>query len=191
MGAARQGQVVQAEVGTWVDAENRDRVGGAAERLPGRERPVLDHGCGVDDAVRRGDRFERHRRQAGLVEAGDPEVRPTDHVPDGSVDRLVERGPERQRCRQDGDAERDADDGEQGAEWPRGDRAPRQPVETHVLEADRGQSGDEWRRRMVGAPAQRNLLLDAAVADDEHTVRVGRGARVVGDEDDGLAALVA
>ena len=191
LGTARKRQVVQAEVGTGVDAEDRDRVGGAAERRARRERPVLDDGRGVDDAIGRRDRFQRVLGQAGLVEAGHPEVRAADHVPDRPVHGLVERGAERQRRRQDGDAERDAEDGEQRSEWPRGDRAPRQPVETHGLEADRGQSGDERRRRMVGTPAQRDLLLDAAVADDEHAVRVRRGACVVGHEDDGLAALVA
>ena len=44
---------------------------------------------------------------------------------------------------------------------------------------------------MVGAPAELDRVADAAVADDEDAVGVGRGARVVGHEDDGLAALVA
>ncbi len=44
---------------------------------------------------------------------------------------------------------------------------------------------------MVGAAAELDGLADPAVADDEDAVRVGRRLRVVGDEDDGLAALVA
>ena len=74
---------------------------------------------------------QRGLGQAGLVEARDPQVGPADHVANGAVDRLVERGAERQRRGQDRDAERDADDREERAERPRGDRAPREAVETH------------------------------------------------------------
>ena len=39
------------------------------------------------------------------------------------------------------------------------------------------------------APAEVDLVADPAVGDDEDPVGVGRGLRVVGDEDDGLVAL--
>ena len=39
------------------------------------------------------------------------------------------------------------------------------------------------------APAELDRLADPAVADDEDPVGVGRRLRVVGDEDDRLAAL--
>ena len=44
---------------------------------------------------------------------------------------------------------------------------------------------------VVGAPAELDRVADPAVADDEHPVGVGGRLRVVGDEDDRLAALVA
>ena len=44
---------------------------------------------------------------------------------------------------------------------------------------------------MVGAPAELDRVEDAAVADDQHAVGVGGRLRVVGDEDDRLAPLLA
>ena len=44
---------------------------------------------------------------------------------------------------------------------------------------------------VVGAPAELDRVADPPVADDEDPVGVGRGLRVVGHEDDRLAALVA
>ena len=59
------------------------------------------------------------------------------------------------------------------------------------LQAELGEAADQRRRVVVGAPAELDRVADAPVADDEDPVGVGRGLRVVGDEHDRLAALVA
>ncbi len=92
---------------------------------------MLDDRRRIDDAGRVLDRLHRGVRQPGLEEAGDAQVGTADEVANGPVDRLVERGAEGQRGRQDGNAEGDPDDREQRAKRPRGDRAPRQPIEAH------------------------------------------------------------
>src|SRR5262245_50085016 len=59
------------------------------------------------------------------------------------------------------------------------------------LEADLGQAADQRGGRVVEPAAEHDLVADPALADDEDAVGVGRGPRVVGDEDDRLAVLVA
>src|SRR5438128_6311870 len=51
-----------------------------------------------------------------------------------------------------------------------------------------GEPADQRRGVVALAAAQPDLLEDSAVLDDEHAIGIGRGLRVVRDEDDGLAA---
>ena len=62
------------------------------ERLRHEVGPALEGGRGDGDARRLVDRGHASRRQAGLAERGDPQVRPADEVAHGPVDR-------RPRCR--------------------------------------------------------------------------------------------
>src|SRR5262245_18863904 len=60
-----------------------------------------------------------------------------------------------------------------------------------TLQADLGEPCDQLGGRVVGAPAEGDLLLDAPVTDDEHPIGVCGGAGVVRHQDDRLAALLA
>jgi hypothetical protein len=59
------------------------------------------------------------------------------------------------------------------------------------LEADLGEARDQRRGRVVESATEHDLVANAALTDDEHAVGVGRGAGIVGDEDDRLTVLVA
>ena len=72
-----------------------------------------------------------------------------------------------------------------GGEAPPGER--RQAA--HALQAQLGEARDERRRVVDLAPSKVDLVGDLAVGDDEDPVGIGRGLRIVGDEDDRLVPL--
>ena len=92
---------------------------------------------------------------------------------------------------QDGHAEGDSNDRQRRPEGPRAEAPPGEWRQTRHLQPELGEPRDQRSGRVVGSPAEHDLVPNPAVLDHLDPIGVGSRLGIVGDEDDRLAALVA
>ena len=166
--------------GRWVRLDRRRQVGAAFERRSSD---------GDTGRARDG----RHGRvgQAGLAEGRDAQVGPADHVADRAADRCVDTRVGGHAGEKDCDAEGDTERAEAGTQRMGAQAAEGEPIQGHRTAAYRPSLA---RRAMSGAASCNSRRPSSIVsrmrpvADDVDAVGIGRRLRIVGHEDDRLAA---
>ena len=188
-----QDQVMHPRVRDRVDAKDRHgRCQATGRRRGAQVGPPFQRGRRDRDA--RGGRDRRHRvgSEPGLPERRDSQIGPSHEVARGAFGRGRDPGVGGQAREQHRDPERDAHGREERPQGPGGEAPPGEPGQAvhrgGRLEPELGEPGDQRCRVVRVAPSELDGVADPAVADHQDAIGVGRGLRIVGDEDDRLAA---